>query len=58
MNLLGKLGFTTTAALLFVVTWAGSAAAQTQRVPEPGTATLLAAGAAAVALGARLFRRK
>jgi hypothetical protein len=47
-------------ASIIVLAWVAQAAAGTTTapVPEPGTMALLAAGAAAVAVGTRWFRRK
>jgi len=51
-------GLVALAAVAVVLASVGPALASATAVPEPSSLTLLSAGIAAVALGARWFRRK
>jgi len=54
-----RLGLAAVGVVVILLGWPGSAMASIiVKVPEPTTLTLLAAGVAAVTVGARWFRRK
>ena len=59
-KLLSRFGLVAAGTAVVTLTWVAQAVASAPpvQVPEPGTLALLSAGAAALTLGARWFRRK
>ena len=60
-KVLSRFGLVAAGVAVVTLTWVTQGTAsdgQIIRVPEPGTLALLSAGAAALTLGARWFRRK